>query len=134
MGLLNYLEVIGVDRELHVIDKFGGSLLSFNEQKNQLFVVGGDQSVNLTDYGLMHPHEVETLGRVRDIGYDGEKHHLGAEGGKALYIHRFRTTNENGEHVIVDVARYPDLIYRVRDKRLEFSGGSYTIRREGIDL
>jgi hypothetical protein len=27
----------------------------------------------------------------------------------------------------------PDLIYRVRDKLLEFSGGTYEIRAEGID-
>ncbi len=134
MGLLNYLEVIGIDRAVHVIEGFNGSLLAFNEAKNQLFVVGGDQSINLADYGIDEPHELETLGRVRDIGYDGEKDHLGAEGGKALYIHRFRTTNENGEHIVVEVARYPDLIYRVRDKRLEFSGGSYKIRREGIDI
>lgn len=134
MGLLNYLDVIGVDRQVHRIENFGGSLLAFNEDRNQLFVVGGDQGVNLEDYGITKPHETETLGRVRDIGYDGEKDHLGEEGGKALYIHRFRTTNEDGVHVVVDVARYPDLIYKTRDKRLEFSGGSYTIRREGIDF
>ena len=35
--------------------------------------------------------------------------------------------------MVVTIARYPDLIYRVRDEQLEFSGGSYEIRAEGID-
>ncbi len=43
-------------------------------------------------------------------------------------------TNENGAHVIVKIARWPDVIYRVLDEQLEFAGGSYTIKREGIDL
>jgi hypothetical protein len=58
---------------------------------------------------------------------------LGDEGGTAVYAHQFRTTNENGRHVVVEIARYPDLIYRTLDQQFEFSGGSYVIRAEGID-
>lgn len=132
-GELRRLEVAGVDRHPHVISGFKGSLLAFNEKRNQLFVKGGDQSVNLADFGIKQPHELETLGAVVKIDYFADKKHLGDEGGKAIYRHKFRTTNENGKHVTIRVARYPDLIYRVLEKRLEFSGGSYEILPEGID-
>jgi hypothetical protein len=132
-GQLRRLVVKGVDGQLHTISRFNGALLAFNEKKNQLFVEGGDQSINLEDFGISHPHELETLGKVIDLDYHTDKSHLGSEGGKAVYAHRFRTTNQDGQHVTVTVARYPDLIYRVLDQQLEFSGGSYTIKREGID-
>lgn len=89
--------------------------------------------MDLTEFGIRKPHELETLGKVLDIDYHTTKTHLGDEGGTATYAHTFRTTNENGQHVVVTIARYPDLIYRVLDEQLEFSGGSYTIKREGID-
>jgi hypothetical protein len=130
---LKALVVKGVDHQVHRINGFQGALLAFNERKNQLFVEGGDQSINLEDFGITKPHELETLGKVIDLDYHTDKSHLGSEGGKAVYAHRFRTTNQDGQHVTVTVARYPDLIYRVRDEQLEFSGGSYTIKAEGID-
>jgi hypothetical protein len=138
-GRLKFMVVIGVDSTpaktiRHKISKLDGALLAFNEQKNQLFVEGGDQSLNLDDYGITAPHEIETIGRVDDIAYFADKHHPGPDFGEGLYVHKFRTTNENGEHVTVAIARWPDLIYRVRDQQFEFSGGSYTIRAEGIDL
>jgi len=91
--------------------------------------------VNLSDFGidLNRAHELETLGRVTNIDYDTNKTHLGKEGGRATYEHGFRMTNENGEHIVVKIARYPDLIYSVPDEQLLFSGGSYFIRAEGID-
>ncbi len=133
-GDLRYLKVITLDETAIVtIDKMGGAILAFNEQRNQLFVRGGNQGVNLKDFGITQAHELETLGTLKDIGYFTRKDHLGDEGGTALYRHTFRTTNENGKHVTVKFARYPQVIYRVRDKQLEFSGGSYVIRAEGID-
>lgn len=132
-GELRKLKVKGIDGETHTITGFKGALLAFNEQRNQLFIEGGDQSINLADYGITEPHELETLGKVKTIDYFTRKDHLGSEGGEAVYTHGFRMTNENGKHVVVEIARYPDLIYRVRDEQLEFSGGSYTIRAEGID-
>lgn len=132
-GELRKLKVKGIDGETHTITGFKGALLAFNEQRNQLFIEGGDQSINLADYGITEPHELETLGKVKTIDYFTRKDHLGSEGGEAVYTHGFRMTNENGKHVVVEIARYPDLIYRVRDEQLEFSGGSYIIRAEGID-
>lgn len=112
---------------------FKGSLLCFNEAGNQLFVRGGDQSVDLKAFGIKSAHEVETLGKAVEIDYHAVKEHLGDEGGDATYRHKFRQTNKDGKHVTLRVAKFPDVIYRVRDKQLEFSGGSYVIRAEGID-
>jgi hypothetical protein len=132
-GKLTHLDVWGVDETGHKITGFKGSFLAFNEEKNQLFVEGGDQAVNLEDFGIDPPHELETLGRLTDIGYQTNKTHLGDEGGEAVYVHKFRSTNRNGKHVVVKIARYPDLIYDVRNEQLLFSGGSYEILREGIN-
>jgi len=132
-GILKRLVVDGIDGRSHLINGFRGALLCFNESKNQLFIESGDQAINLEDFGIKSPHELETLGKVKHIDYSTRKDHLGDEGGDAVYTHKFRTTNENGQHVTVRIARYPDLIYRVRDEQLEFSGGSYEIRAEGID-
>ncbi len=112
------------------------ALLCFNEAKNQLFIEGGDQFMSpaeLKKFGIPTPHELETLGKVTALDYFTNKTHLGDEGGEAVYAHQLRTTNEDGKHVVVAIARYPDLIYRVMDQRMEFSGGSYEIRAEGID-
>jgi len=132
-GKLTHLEIAGIDGNVHKVTGFRGSILAFNESKNQLFVEGGDQSINLGDFGIKKPHELETLGQLTDIGYATNKTHLGDEGGEAVYVHKLRTTNDNGRHVIVKVARYPDVIYDVRNEQLLFSGGSYEILREGIN-
>lgn len=108
-------------------------VLAFNEERNQLFIEGGEQSVDLPAFGIKRPHELETLGKVTGIDYFTRKDHLGSEGGTAIYRHRFRTINQDGKPVTVKILRYPDLIYRVRDQHLEFSGGSYEIKPEGID-
>lgn len=139
-----YLADLGELRKLVVLTRdgkgkvtltgFKGAMLTCNEAKDQLFITGGDQTVNPKDFGIDHPHEVETLGEVVTIEYFTDKHHLGSEGGTATYTHKFRSTNDNGKHVTVRTARNPDLIYHKRDKHLEFSGGSYLIRKEGIDL
>lgn len=132
-GALKRLVVKGVDGKRHSIVGFRGALLAFSEEGSQLFVEGGDQSINLEDFGIKDPHEIETLGKVVHIDYFTRKDHLGDEGGEAVYTHQFTTTNERGKHARVRIARYPDLIYRVRDQSLEFSGGSYEVRAEGID-
>ena len=136
-GQLEYLVIDTEDGKYRTTVKFGkGVLLAFNEKRNQLFIEGGDQSVDLKDFGInpKDAHELETLGKATRIGYFTNKTHLSAvDGGEAIYDHKFRMTNENGRHVTVRVAKYPDVIYRVRDQHLEFSGGSYKILPEGID-
>lgn len=98
-----------------------GTYLCENEKRTQLFIVGGDQSVNLKDFGITHPHETEVLGEVSEIGYRTEKLHLiEKDGGKGLYVHKFSVPR-------------PTLVYDVRNKLLSFAGGGYTIPSEGID-
>jgi hypothetical protein len=114
---------------------FRGARLAFNEAYSQLFIEGGDQSIDLIAFGITRkPHELETLGSVISIDYYTTKDHLRPEdGGEATYHHVFATVNENGRPVRVKVLRYPDLIYRVIDEQLEFSGGDYEILAEGIN-
>ncbi len=131
LGRLELLVVNGIDGYEHRISGFKGAKLCSNETKDQLFIRGGDQAVDLSDYGIKPPHEVETLGQVTEIQYFTTKKHLGSEGGTAIYFHKAGTTSLNGRHKKVGYG--PDLIYRVRDKALEFSGGTYEIRAEGID-
>lgn len=102
------------------LSNFKKALLAFNEKRTQLFIEGGDQAVDLKQFGIRTPHEVETLGEVRVIEYFTEKDHLGDEGGKAVYVHKFHKP-------------YPVLIYNVLDRQLSFSGGSYVVLAEGID-
>ena len=134
LGKLTRLVVQGVDGKTHQNKSFGGAILCCNEAKTQLFIEGGKQAVNLAEFGIRKAHEFETLGKVIVIEYFTTKDHLGDEGGTAVYAHKFRTTNDNGKHVTVPMTKYPDLIYDVVNEQLLLSGGSYSIRAEGIDV
>jgi hypothetical protein len=131
LGELRNLVVLARDGAKVTLSRFKKAILCTNEQKNQLFVRGGDQAVDVREFGIKTPHEVETLGKVLELAYFTRKDHLGDEGGTALYFHVAGETNENGKRKMAGWS--PDLIYRVRDEALEFSGGSYTIRAEGVD-
>lgn len=96
-------------------------ILSANEKRTQLFIDGGDQSVNLADFGIKTPHEKEVLGLVADVWYFTTKKHLRPEdGGTAVYHHKFGKIK-------------PTMIYDEPNQLLEFAGGGYTIPDEGID-
>lgn len=131
LGELRSLVVLARDGAKVTLSRFKKAILCTNEQKDQLFVRGGDQAVDVREFGIKTPHEVETLGKVVELAYFTRKDHLGDEGGTALYFHVAGETNENGKRKMAGWS--PDLIYRVRDEALEFSGGSYTIRAEGVD-
>jgi len=131
LGELRSLVVVARDGAKVTLSRFRKAILCTNEAKNQMFVRGGDQSVDLGAFGIRKPHEVETLGRVVELAYFTRKDHLGDEGGTALYFHVAGETNENGKRKMAGWG--PDLIYRTLDESLEFSGGSYTIRAEGVD-
>jgi hypothetical protein len=135
-GELVGLQVKTLKGDVRKIEGLGKALLCFNEEQNQLFIRGGDQFLSASElkkFGADGGHELETLGQIVGVAYFTNKTHLGDEGGEAIYSHKFRTTNEAGRHVTVTIARYPWLNYRVLDQQLEISGGSYTIRAEGID-
>lgn len=102
------------------IDFGKGTYLAMNEKRTQLFIVGGDQSVCLKDFGIAPVHETEVLGEVREVVYFTEKVHLiEKDGGKGPYGHKFS-------------APRPLLVYDTRNKLLSFAGGGYTIPSEGI--
>jgi hypothetical protein len=85
-----------------------------------LYVEGGDQAVDLEEFGIETRHEYEVLGDVAVVEYFTTKDHLGSEGGTAIYRHKFEDP-------------LPELQYDTMNKRLLFSGGGYIILPEGID-
>ena len=131
LGELRTLVVQARDGGKVTLSRFKKAILCCNEAKTQMFIRGGDQAVDLEAFGIRTVHEVETLGRVVELAYFTTKDHLGDEGGTALYFHVSGETNENGKRKMAGWG--PDLIYHTVDERLEFSGGSYTIRAEGVD-
>jgi len=121
-GKLEKLIVRSLDGERVAISGFKGAILSFNEKKTQLFVEGGDQKVDVREFGISDtPHETEVLGEVLAVEYFTRKDHLRPEdGGTAIFHHKF------------DKPR-PTLVYDVVNKQLIFAGGGYSIPDEGID-
>jgi hypothetical protein len=128
LGRLISLEVVSRDGATVKLSGFDGALLCSNEAGDQLFVRGGDQYVDVAEFGFDPEdlHEVETLGHVVRVVYHTTKTHLGAEGGKADYFHDFGEEDKGRRR------RYPDLLYRWLDPSLEFAGGAYSVRPEGI--
>ena len=124
IGKLHSLVVLAVDGRTEVtLGKFGGALLAQNEKGNQLFIRGGNQSVNLADFGIKGAHENELLGAGVEVAYHTQKDHLTPEtGGKGIYHHVF---GKGG-------SRLPVVLYDVRNKLLHFAGGGYTLPEVGI--
>lgn len=123
IGKLVELSVINLDGDVVVINKLRGALLSQDIDGCQLYIVGGDQSVDPAEFGADGGHVIEALGVVEGISYGTEKVHLSPEdGGKAVYVHEF---GENG-------GRLPVLLYDTRNRLLSFAGGSYSLPSVGI--
>jgi hypothetical protein len=135
MARLKFIDVKRADGGITTIHFDKNTHLAENEHQTQLFIVGGDQSVNLKDFGISVPHEMQVLGKAVEIGYFTDKKHLiSKDGGKGTYVHPFGyTRNGNGREVKVKQSDPPTLIYDTRNKLLSFAGGSYTIKPEGID-
>ena len=121
LGKLRKLIVLtGDGRRRVTMHNFSGTLLCANEEKNQLYILGGNQAAHLRDFGISRPHEVEDLGAIEEVDYYTTKEHLGRQGGEATYWHRFKQPR-------------PTLHFRLRDSTLEISGGRYRITAEGIE-
>lgn len=117
------------NRIVHLSD-FGQAWLTRHPKMKQLYVEGGDQSVDLKVFGLDDKdfHEIEYLGELAHCVYFTRKDHLGDEGGEAEFHHRF------GRHELK--LKRTELIkvgYHVPDEQLIFMGGGYEIPPEGID-
>ena len=135
-GRLEFLEIERLDgRGIVTVNGFGKScMLAMNEKKDQLFITGGDQAVDLRKFGIAGAHEKEILGLCKAVGYYTEKKHLvDKDGGRGTYVHKFGVTFKNGRHVKDPGAELPTIVYDVRNKLLSFAGGSYRIKAEGID-
>lgn len=115
-------------------------VLAANGNRKQLYLVGGDQEYDLSEFaetaGIDFPDdELEkdevVLGEVKAIAYFADKHHL--EGPKEQktgipYQHEFAINEETGEQI----GEYPTLVYSQRDNVFKLVGGSYEILPEGI--
>lgn len=124
MGDLEALRVVNLDTDGVTIENLGDCLLSQNEAGNQIFVVGGDQELDLEQFGIdRDPHELEVLGILSDVWYYTNKTHLiEKDGGEATYHHTFGGKGR----------RRPTLIYDVPNAQLLVAGGDYQILPEGI--
>jgi len=116
------------------LSDFGEAWLTENPKMNQLYIEGGDQSVDLSTFGLSDsdPHEFEYLGDLVKCVYYTTKDHLGAEGGDADYRHTFGKK----ERLLGLGTAKTELIrvgYHVPDEQLVLFGGGYEILPEGID-
>lgn len=121
MGRLVELEICPTSGGLVLLKGFGKNcILALNESQTQLFIVGGDQSVDLRSFGIKDTHEKEVLGTCKSVTYYTEKLHLiDKDGGKGFYQHKFESPR-------------PFIVYDSRNKLLSFAGGGYSIPAEGI--
>lgn len=136
IGDLKELLILSVtgDRKVR-LEHFKGAILSETEKGTQLYIKGGDQSVNLKDFGITTPHELEILGALLNVVYFTTKDHLRPEdGGTANYRHKFGGEGRTKRYVFGKKgARLPMVGYDVRNKLLSIQGGTYKIVAEGID-
>lgn len=133
IGELEKLVIIDASGYEVVLTDFKGAILCQNERedskgkkrKPQLFIEGGDQRVQLEDFGIREPiHEKEVLGELQQVWYFTVKDHLGDEGGEAVYRHRLKKTR---------FRQLPTVVYDTVNQLLEIVGGNYSINDEGIE-
>ena len=112
------------------LSDFGDAWLTQHPTMKQLYVEGGDQSVDLEQFGLdeENPHELEYLGELVRCEYFTRKDHLGDEGGEANYHHKF-----GKNELTLKKTELIKVAYHVPDEQLIFAGGGYEIPAEGID-
>jgi hypothetical protein len=109
---------------------FDGAWLTRHPRLKQLYVEGGDQSLDLAEFGLdpRDARERVFLGELTRCVYFTRKDHLGSEGGTANYHHRF-----GKNELTLEKTELVQVSYHVPDEQLEFSGGTFEIPAEGID-
>lgn len=105
-----------------VVIRFGhDTRLASNEQGTQLYLVGGDQAVDLDEFPVDRSKEQVVLGEVSAVTYYAAKQHLGGEHRRpGPYRHEFG--EEGGTR--------PQLVYDTRNRLLSLAGGSYKILRD----
>jgi hypothetical protein len=137
VGKLVRMKIKAVGAPTVVTLGFDGKTLLAQDKKarpgkhQQLYIVGGDQAVNLGDFGIAKPHASEILGAIKAIVYHTEKTHL-EDGGKANYDHKFRTKRVGEKHVQIKAGRWPMAVYDVVNKQISIAGGTYDLPDVGI--
>lgn len=118
---------------------FDNARLSMNEKRTQLYIVGGDQSLDkrtLKLFGIDPAlrHEQEVLGKCVDITYFTVKTHLGSEGGEADYVHAFaeESAGRGRDRKQLRILLSPTATYDVVNGLIGLWGGKYTLEPEGI--
>jgi len=97
---------------------FKGTQLASNEAGTQLFAVGGDQAVDLSQFDVDASKEAVVLGPVKRIEYETAKFHLDKED-KTPGPYTHRLGEETGE--------MPLLCYDTINDQISFVGGAYHI-------
>lgn len=132
-GELMKLEIMARNGGIVDLKDFGGARLAMSPKgyPAQLYIEGGDQAVDLEEFGIEKPHELEVLGHLKYITYYTTKHHLGRDGGEANYRHQFN----DGANYLIETKKKnrPTVIYDVNNELLMLAGGEYEILPEGID-
>lgn len=121
LGMLNEIKLRGGIK----IRFDGATRLASNEDGTQLFIVGGDQSVDLAEWpDVDESKELVNLGKVAEVVYTTDKQHLGREDRKpGAYKHQLG--EKSGD--------LPELVYSTRDGRMQFVGGHYKVTWRGIE-
>lgn len=140
VGVLESLTIAAIDGKTSVkLTGFKGALLAQDENKRQLYIEGGDQSVNLRDFGIdpSRRHEHEMLGVATEIAYETRKDHLGEAGGageRAIHVHPFGSTRgiASNDPRKRSGSRPPTVVYDTRNKKLALVGGQYDLPEVGI--
>jgi len=103
-----------------IFDTDGDELtyLALNPEGSQMYIEGGDQSIDLDDFDVDATKDSIILGKVRRVYYSTDKQHLGkADRTAGPYKHKLG--EESGD--------MPHLLYDRLNEALTFAGGSYYV-------
>lgn len=149
LGDLEELEIVTGD-DLSCLTFTDSVRLGGSSDRKQLFLVGGDQELSdeFLDALEVGDKDKVMIGYVYSISYWTDKHHLvGSRGKDEAYMHCFgeglfpnpamegRTMADNSVWMLeekVSSGVLPMLVYDRLNKHMEFVGGGYEIRDEGI--
>jgi hypothetical protein len=138
IGTLHFLTIAAVDGSGVIkLQGFKGARLAQDEEGQQLYIVGGDQSVDPRAFGIRRLHELEVLGAGLEVAYITRKDHLGKSGGegeRAIHVHDFGSKRqiETNDERSQKGSRLPIIMYDVRNEKLMFAGGGYDLPEVGI--
>jgi hypothetical protein len=121
LGQLQEIKVMVTDRKAQAIFFDAETMLCSSENGKQLYVVGGDQSLDLEALGITGEEaekDCVLVGEVYSLTYITDKQHLG----------KADKTPGPYEHIMGEKGgRPPFLVYDSMNETVGFSGGTYVI-------